>query len=133
MNDRFHKRSVFSGLPPLRAIGLLILMGFVLFISFRIFTAPTKVAQVITSPDGSREARLLHVFYYSEPGYKVAVRKGYLWHTLFYLPEYSEVPAEDRIEKLTWSPDSKRLTFEVNGTRVWGYDFPAQSSRLKSP
>jgi len=66
--DRFHKHSVFSGLSPGRAIGLLVLMGFVLFISFRIFTAPTKVVQTLSAPDGSYEARLLHVFYYSEPG-----------------------------------------------------------------
>ena len=118
-------------MSPGRAIGFLLLMGFVLFISFRIFSAPTKVVQTITAPDGSRQARLLHVFYYSDPGYKVSVRKGRLWHTLFYLPEYAEVPLKDREERLYWSLDSEQLIFEVNGQRVWGYDFPSQSSRIR--
>jgi len=127
--ERFQKRSFFGGMSLGRAIGFLALMGFVLFIAFRIFSAPTKVVQILSSPDGSREARLQHVFYYSEPGYKVAVRKGGLWHTLFYLPEYPEVPLADREEALRWSRDSEQLIFEVNGKTVWGYDFPAQSSR----
>jgi len=116
-----------------RAIGFLVLMGFVLFIAFRIFSAPTQVVQTITAPDGSRQARLLHVFYYSEPGYKVSVRERSLWRTLFYLPEYPDVPVEEREEALRWSHDSEQLTFEVNGKQVWGYDFRTQSSRLRSP
>ena len=92
MMDRFHKRSFFAGMSLGRAIGFLALMGFVLFIAFRIFSPPTKVVQAITSPDGSRQARLLHVFYYSEPGYKVSVRERGLWKTLYYLPEYPDVP-----------------------------------------
>ncbi len=131
--DRFHKHSVFSGHSPGRAIGLLLLMGFVLFISFRIFTAPTKIVETVTAPDGRREARLVHVFYYSEPGYKIATRTGRLWHTRYYLPEYPAVPAKDRIETLEWSPDSTRLGFKINGKLIWSCDFPAQSSRLKSP
>ena len=129
--NRFHRRSFFTGLSPGRAIGFLALMGFVLFISFRIFSAPTKVVQTITSPDGSRQARLLYVFYYSEPGYKVAVRERLLWHTLYYLADYPDVPLDKREETLRWSHDSEQLIFEVNGKRLWRYDFPAQSSRLK--
>ena len=125
--NRFQKRSFFGGMPLGRALGFLLLMGFVLFIAFRIFSAPTKVVQTLTAPDGSREARLLHVFYYSEPGYKIAVRSGTFWHTLFYLSEYSAVPAKDRTETLKWSADSEQLLFEINGTQVWGYDFPSQS------
>ncbi len=120
--NRFHKHSVFSGLSMGRAIGLLVLMGFALFVSFRIFTPPTKIVEVVTAPDGSREARLLHVFYYSEPGYKISTRTGRLWHTQYYLPEYPAVPARDRIETLKWSPDSKRLSFEINGKLLWQYD-----------
>jgi len=131
MMDRFHKRSFFAGMSLGRAIGFLALMGFVLFIAFRIFSPPTKVVQAITSPDGSRQARLLHVFYYSEPGYKVSVRERGLWKTLYYLPEYPDVPLEERDEVLRWSLDSEQLIFEVNGKQVWGYNFPAQSSRLK--
>jgi len=118
-------------MSPSHAIGFLVLMGFVLFVAFRIFSAPTQVVQIIESPDASREARLLHVFYYSEPGYKIAVREKRFWHTLFYLSEYPDVPLEGRKERLRWSLDSERLFFEVNGMRVWSYDFPSQSSRLK--
>lgn len=118
-------------MSPGRAIGFLALMGFALFVSFRIFTPPTRLIQTLAAPDGTREARLMNVFYHSEPGYKISVREKRLWRTLFYLADYPAVPAAEREEEtLLWSPDSKRLTFEVNGKRVWGYDFPSQSSRL---
>ena len=120
-------------MPAGRAVGFALLMGFVLFVSFRIFTAPSKVVQELVSPDGSRRARLLHVYYYADPGYKIRVRSGAFWRTLCYLPEYKGVPLAEREEVLKWSQDSTQLTFEVNGQLVWGYDFPAQSSRLKSP
>jgi hypothetical protein len=131
--DRFRKRTFFGGMPPLRAIGFLVLMGFVLFVSFRIFTPPVKTVQILSSPDGSRDARLQHVYYYSKPGVKIAVRERHLWHTLFYLSEYTNAPAGAMNEKLRWSEDSKRLYFDINGRLVWGYDFETQSSRLKSP
>ena len=129
--NRFHKRSFFGGMSLCRAIGFLALMGFVLFIAFRIFSAPEKVVLTITSPDGSREARLLHVFYYSEPGYRVSIRRKIGWGTLYYLAEYPDVPLKEREEILIWSHDSEQLIFEVNGKRLWGYNFPSQSSRLK--
>lgn len=131
--DRFHKRTFLSGLPPLRAVGLLALMGFALFVSFRIFTAPTKTVQILPAPDGSREARLQHVYYYSKPGFKVATRTRHLWHTQFYLPEYTNVPAGKLNETLRWSENSEQLYLEINGKEVWGYDFKNQSSRLRSP
>ena len=118
-------------MPRGRAIGFLVLMGFVLFISFRIFSAPEKMVLSVMAPDGSQEARLLHVFYYSEPGYRVSIRKRHFWHTLYYLADYPEVPLAEREEKLYWSPDSETLYFEVNGTRVWSYDFRTQSSRIR--
>ncbi len=129
--DRFRKRSFFAGMSPGRAVGFLVLMGFVLFIAFRIFSAPEKVILSVTAPDGSQEARLLHVFYYSEPGYRVSVRKRYFWHTLYYLADYPDVPLSEREETLRWSRDSEQLTFEVNGKKLWSYDFPTQSSRWK--
>ena len=119
-------------MSPGRAIGLLALMGFALFVSFRIFIPPTRAIQTLASPDGGREARLMNVFYHSEPGYKIVVREKRLWRTLFYLAEYPDIPLVEREEEtLRWSPDSRRLIFEVNGKRLWGYDFPSQSSRLK--
>lgn len=131
--QRFHRRTFLSGLPPMRAAGLLALMGFALFVSFRIFTAPTKTVQILAAPDGSREARLQHVYYYSRPGFKISTRAGQLWHTLFYLPEYTNAPAGELTESLRWSADSKKLYFEINGRPVWDCDFEIQSSRLKSP
>jgi len=84
--NRFRKHSLFNGMPKGRMIGFLALMGFVLFVAFRIFTPPTEVIQRVTAPDGSREARLQHVFYYSDPGYKISTRTRRLWHTALYLP-----------------------------------------------
>lgn len=127
--DRFHKRSFFSGMPPLRAIGFLALMGFVLFVSFRIFNAPAKTVQILSAPDGRREARLQQVYYSSKPGFKIAVREGRLWHTLFYLPEYTNAPAGGLKGSMSWSADSKNLWFDINGKPVWGYDFETQSSK----
>jgi hypothetical protein len=131
--DRFHKRSFFGDMSPARAIGFLVLMGFVLFVSFRIFTAPAKTVQVLAAPDGSREARLQHIYYYSKPGFKISVREKRLWHTLFYLPEYTNTPSTVLKGNLSWSADSETLYFDINGKAVWGYDFESQSSRLKSP
>ncbi|MCC7300429.1 MAG: hypothetical protein IT583_05070 [Verrucomicrobia bacterium] len=131
--DRFHKRTFFSGMPPLRAVGFLALMGFVLFVSFRIFTPPVKTVQILASPDSVREARLQHVYYYSKPGFKIAVRDHRLWHTVFYLSEYTNAPAGILKENLRWSPDSEKIYFDINDKPVWGYDFETQSSRLRSP
>lgn len=131
--DRFHKQSFFGSTSPLRAIGLLALMGFALFVSFRIFTAPAKTIQILAAPNGGREARLQHVYYSSKPGFKIAVRERYLWHTLFYLPEYTNATSTVLKGNLSWSADSKTLYFDINGKAIWGYDFESQSSRLKSP
>ena len=120
-------------MSPARAVGFLALMGFVLFVSFRIFTAPTKTVQILTAPDGSREARLQHVYYYSKPGFKISVRERRLWHTLFYLPEYTNAPAKVLEGKLRWREDSEQLFFDINGRLVWGYDFKTQSSKLRTP
>lgn len=108
-------------------------MGFALFVSFRIFTPPVKTVQILAAPDGSRQARLQHVYYYSTPGFKIATRRRALWHTLFYLPEYTNAPKGEVKGSLRWSDDSRRLDFDINGNPVWGYDFETQSSRLKSP
>lgn len=130
--DRFRKRTFFGGMPPLRAIGFLVLMGFVLFVAFRIFTPPAKTVQILVAPDGRREARLQHIYYYSKPGFKIAVRERRLWHTLFYLPEYTNAPAGELKGKLSWSLGSDKLYFDINDKPVWGYDF-SQPSRLRSP
>ncbi|MBC8206361.1 MAG: hypothetical protein ISR85_04610 [Kiritimatiellales bacterium] len=121
--DRFRKHSMFTGMPKGRVIGFLALMGFVLFIAFRILTPPTEVVQRISAPDGSREARLQHVFYYSDPGYKISTRTRRFWHTQLYLPEYKGDSAEQRKAAIRWSADSKELFFEINGTPVWSESF----------
>lgn len=122
--SRFHKRSFFDGMPRMRIVGFLALMGFVLFVAFRIFTPPTEVVQTLSAPDGIRAARLMHVFYYSDPGYKISTRRsGGLWRTIFYLPEYKGDVAEKREATLRWSPDSQHLYFDMNGQVIWSYDF----------
>jgi hypothetical protein len=122
MMDRFRKHSFLRGIPPLRAIGLLALMGFALFVSFRIFTPPVKTVQILAAPDGSREARLQHIYYDSKPGFKISVRERTLWHTLFYLPEYTNAPPGGLNEALRWSSDSRVLYFDINGRPVWSYN-----------
>ncbi len=118
--NRFRKRRFLTGLPPARTVGLLALMAFALFVSFRIFNAPTETLQIAASPDGRREARLQHVFYYSEPGYKVAVRSGFLWKTLLYIPEITD--AADAEASIRWSSDSRRLWLDINQKPVWKHD-----------
>jgi len=120
---RFQQRTLFGGLPPLRALGLMTLLGFALFVSFRIFTVPSETVQRVTSPDGSREARLQSVYYSSDPGLKVAVRRKLVWQTLLYLHEYTNAPAGLRTAGLRWSPDSRRLYLEVAEETVWQHDF----------
>lgn len=120
--DRFRKHSFLSNLPPARAIGLLALMGFALFVSFRIFTPPAKTVQILAAPDGSRDARLQHIYYYSKPGFKIAVRERSLWHTVFYLPEYTNSPSGELKDSLRWSDDSARLYLEINGKDVWSVE-----------
>ena len=131
--DRFHKRTLFGDMSPMRAIGFLALMGFAMFVSFRIFTAPAKTVQILAAPDGSREARLQYVYYSSKPGFRIAVRERWLWHTLFYLPEYTNTLSGGPKGSLGWSADSEKLYFDINGKAVWGYDFKAQSSVRNSP
>ncbi len=121
--DRFRKRSMFNGMSPMRVVGFLALMGFVLFIAFRILTSPTEVIQQLPAPDGSREARLMHVYYHSDPGYKIATRTGRLWHTALYLPEYKGDSSKGREAVLRWRSDSKQLVFEINGEPVWSETF----------
>lgn len=106
----------------MRAVGLLVLMGFALLVSFRIFTAPVKTVQILAAPDGTREARLQHVYYTSKPGYKIATREHRLWHTVLYIPEYTNAPAGELKAALRWNPDSKVLFFDINGRPVWSYN-----------
>jgi hypothetical protein len=114
----------------MRTVGFLALMAFAVFVSFRILTPPTQVIQVLAAPDGSRQVRLMHVYYSSEPGYKIAVRSGRLWHTLFYLAAFNDGrTADERTAELRWSLDSRQLFFDINGRPVWGYDF-GKSRRL---
>ena len=128
--NRFRKRSFFKGMPKSRVIGFLALMGFALFVSFRILTPPTRVVQQVASPDGRCVARLVHVYYYSEPGYKVATRTGRFWHTRVSLPEYKDDSTTERNAVLRWSADSKRLYLNMNGKPIWGYDFE-KSARVQ--
>lgn len=122
--NRFRKRSFFAGMPPIRVIGFLALMGFVLFVAFRIFTPPTKLIQTLSAPNGLHTARLMNVYYYSDPGYKISMRRGGgLWHTVLYLPEYTGNETGKREATLRWSPDSKHLYFDMNGKPIWSESF----------
>jgi len=121
--NRFRKHRMLDRVPKGRLIGFMLLMGFALFVSFRIFTPPTEEIQRISAPNGSREARLLIVYYNSDPGYKVATRSRGLWHTQVYLPEYNDESTTERNAAIRWSPDSKQLFFEMNGKVIWSEQF----------
>lgn len=121
--NRFRRHSLFSRMPTGKMIGFLVLMGFVLFVAFRILTPPTEVVQQISAPDGSREARLVLVYYYSDPGYKVSTRTRGLWHTQLYLPEYKDETTIRRDASIRWSPDSEQLFLEINGKVIWSERF----------
>ena len=99
---------------------------FVVFIAYKILTPPSKETQRITSPDGSKTARLKTFYYYDkQPSYRIYYRedgKG-MWLNLLYLPTYTNSPPETHRPRLTWSTDSEQIDFVLSGTSVWHHTF----------
>jgi hypothetical protein len=120
-------------MPSARFVGLGFLLVFAMFVSLRILKAPEEPVQMVVSPDSEYEARLLRVYYYSEPGYKIQVRSGRFWRTVFYLSEIPDSFPVDHSATLHWSSDSDGLFLNINGQLVWGDRVADQPSRLKSP
>lgn len=128
------RKNTFLGrMPPKQAVGFVLLMGFALFVSLKIFKSPTETVAQQMSPDGEREARLVRVYYRGDPGYKVQLRTGFLWGTLCYLAEVDAAPLDERVEALHWGPYGETVWFTIDERIIWGHDFSNQSSKLKSP
>ncbi len=122
MKRNYKKRPRFET----RNLGGILLTLFVIFIAFRILTPPSEDSLRITAPDGSKTARLKTEFYFdNQPSYKIYYRERgkNAWMRLYYLPAYTNVPADQAAPDLKWSPDSDRLDFLMNGTSIWHHAF----------
>ena len=96
--------------------------GAILWIALKILVPPSWVIQQLDSPDGTRSARLLRTRYLHE-NFVVRVKAGASWRTAYLSPTITNDFRMDLGERLSWSPDSGRVYFRLNGKPVWGYDF----------
>lgn len=122
MKQTYAKRSRFNS----QKLGQLAFALFVLFIAFKILTPPSNETVRLTSPDGSKTARLRTFFYYdSQPSYKVYYRETgkKVWLNLLYLPVYTNTPPEMHYPDLMWSKTSDQIDFLINGTSIWHHTF----------
>jgi hypothetical protein len=122
MKRTYKKRALFHH----SQLGKVFLGLFMAFIAYRILTPPSDDTTRITSPDGTKTARLKTVFYYeNQPSYKIYYqekgKKG--WMGLYSLPAYTNTPVAQTKADLHWSDDSQRLDFTMNGTSIWHHVF----------
>ena len=97
-----------------------------MFIAYKILTPPSNETARVTSPDGSKTARLRTFYYYdNQPSYKIYYRETgkKAWLNLLYLPAYTNVPAESASAAIQWSADSGQLDLLMNGTSIWHHVF----------
>ncbi len=108
-----------------KRIGVGIFTLFIVFVAFKILTPPSTEVALVTSPDGSRVARLRKFYYVSQPSYKIYYREAgtRTWLNLLYLPSYTNVPHATASESIEWSTDSEHLIFKINGTSIWLHTF----------
>ena len=130
--NRFRKRSFLNRLSLARIVSIIVFASFVVFVSWRTLTPPVEIIQHLSSPDGHHQARLMYVYYQSDPGIKVVTRSGQLWRTGFRLASHPDGSLTNQEAVLYWSPDSTSLFLNVNGVTIWTRYF-YHSSRLKSP
>ncbi len=96
------------------------------FIAFKILTPPSEALSTIASPNGTRTARLIRYFYFDgQPSYKIHYRNQdeSTWLGLFHLPAFTNIPPEQAEPSITWSEDSGRIDFLMNGTSIWHHVF----------
>ncbi|MCF7848766.1 MAG: hypothetical protein K9M45_07955 [Kiritimatiellales bacterium] len=112
-------------LLDMKRVGAAVFTLFLVFIAYKILTPPSNNLATITSPDGSKTARLRKFYYVSQPSYKVYCRDtgNRVWQALLYLPSYTNIPHQTAIEAIDWSPDSKKLFFRINDAIIWQHDF----------
>ena len=110
----------------LKHVGKIVFALFVIFIAYRILTPPSEETLVIDSPDGSKTARLKTEFYFdNQPSYKIYCRTAdqKRWEALFYIPAFTNTPANTHNPDLQWSENSSRLDFLISGTSIWHHSF----------
>ena len=121
MKRRYKKSRSFDR----KQLGIGIFTLFIVFVAFKILTPPSMELALVTSPDGSRIARLRKFYYVSQPSYKLYYREAgnRTWLNLLYLPSYTNVPHQTASESIEWSPDSDHLFIKINGTSIWHHAF----------
>jgi hypothetical protein len=122
MKRTYKKHALFDPKQILR-----ILFGlFVVFIAYRILTPPSDETARVTSPDGSKTARLRTIYYYdNQPSFKIYYREAgkHAWLGLYALPAYTNTPPDKTDADIYWSKDSERIYFTINGTSIWHHVF----------
>jgi hypothetical protein len=122
MKRTYKKRSLFD----FKKLGQFAFTLFIVFIAYRILTPPSDETARISSPDGTKSARLRTFYYYdNQPSYKIYYRETgkKAWLNLLYLPAYTNTPPETAKAELEWSSDSRQLDFLINGSSIWHHVF----------
>ena len=121
MKRVYKKRPVID----LKKVGVAAFTLFLGFTAYKILTPPSNNLATITSPDGSKTARLRKFYYVSQPSYKIYYRDtgNRVWQALLYLPSYTNIPHQTAVEAIDWSTDSKKLRFSINDTIIWSHEF----------
>jgi len=122
MNRDYQKLTRAAGIWVPRWLVYAVVVILFLLVGLRILIPPAWTVQRLDSPDGERSAKLLRTKYLSE-SFVVHVRDGMLWRTAYYSPPITNDYRVDLGERLSWSEDSGRIYLQIEGTRVWGYDF----------
>ena len=84
------------------------------------------VTRAVTSPDGTKTARLRTIYYYdNQPSYKIYWRETgkKVWLGLHYLPANTNTPKGAAEADLAWNQKSDRVDFLLSGTSVWHHVF----------
>ncbi len=105
-----------------RWMAVLILVIVIFWLGLRIMSSPAWIVQRLDSPDGERSARLMRTEYIRHH-FKIQIREGFFWQTVFMSDPIDDDYRVDHRERLNWSSDSTRLFFAIQGEPVWGYDF----------
>lgn len=91
-----------------------------LWFGARIFVPPSWLVQRLDSPNGIYAARLFRDQYLKQ-AFRVQVKKGRLWQTVYYSPPITNDFSVDLEEHLLWSPDSIHVALEVQRRIKWVY------------
>jgi hypothetical protein len=127
MGRRSIKRLPSRRLP----IERILLVGFILFVTYRILTPSSTVVATVTAPNGTGTAELRKIYYVAQPSYKIYYRPegAFFPQGLLSLSAYTNVPHQTAEESLEWSPDSRYLLFKINDQPIWSYDFQSEAGK----